>query len=211
MIHPVKKTIAVTTVAILAGLAYYGSYLPFRKSSLFIDAIGRLGSARTVADVEALFSVPLDAASPIGQEELVRNMTNNIFNFVAKNKDKPEFTPPLVDYVERYYRPIVARGKGMSFGQNLYILGALNEAAFLGTRDPRYLEAAQQYFEQGLSLGPKRPQFLYGLFDVYRLKGDVNRAKKIGEQILAQWPNDERARAALTELTDKTEAAKETQ
>ena len=53
----------------------------------------------------------------------------------------------------------------MSFGQDLYLMGAINETAYAHTGNPAYLAAAQKYYEEGVALGPNRPQSLYGLFD----------------------------------------------
>jgi hypothetical protein len=96
----------------------------------------------------------------------------------------------------------------MSFGQNLYLLGALNEVALVKTRDPKYLVAAKRYFLMGLERGPKRPQFLYGMFDVYRAEGDVVKTQEIANQILAQWPTDERTRQALAEFLERANASR---
>ena len=61
----------------------------------------------------------------------------------------------------------------MSFGQDLYLLGAINETAYAHTGNPAYLAAAQRYYEEGVAMGPNRPQSLYGLFDVYRAEGNA--------------------------------------
>ena len=49
---------------------------------------------------------------------------------------------------------------------------------------------AQKYYEEGVALGPNRPQTLYGLFDVYRAEGNVASTTAIGEKILSNWPTD---------------------
>ena len=46
----------------------------------------------------------------------------------------------------------------MSFGQDLYLEGAINELAFAGTGDPTYLAAAQHWYGEAVQLGPNRPQ-----------------------------------------------------
>jgi hypothetical protein len=52
-------------------------------------------------------------------------------------------------------------------------------------------------------LSPNRPQFLYGLFDFYRMTGNFARAREVGEKILALWPEDELARKILKDLPEK--------
>lgn len=198
-----KKIIGISATVFILLLAYYGTYLPLRKSQAFIGALRSLNSVRSLADFERAVSVPLDMPSPIGQEELVRNASNIVLNLIQQN-DRPELVSELVNYIGSYYRPIIDRGRGMSFEQNIYILGALNEMAYIKTKQAKFLEAAKDYFDKGLKLGPKRPQFLYGLFDIYRMEGNVSGAKTVAEQILRQWPNDEKTRSSLADFLSKS-------
>jgi hypothetical protein len=191
-----RKVIAILAAAFILSVAYYGDYLPLRKSQVFISALRELRNIKSLTDFEHTLSVPLDLPSPIGQEELVRNTANIVLNLTQQN-DKPETVAEITSFIENYYRPIVERGKGMSFEQNLYIMGAINETAFVRTRDVKYLQAAHNYYNEGLKLGPKRPQFLYGMFDVYRMEGNVEAATTIANQILTQWPDDEQIRNGL--------------
>ncbi len=187
----IKKSIAVSATIFILLVAYYGSYLPMRKSMAYIEAMQSSNKVKTVNDFESVFSVPLDYPSPIGQEELVRSMSNTI-NGSLQGVSDPKAIDELINYSEKYFAPIIARGKGMSFGQDVYILGMMNEIAFLKTKEPKYLQAAEKYFKMEQTLGPKRPQGLYGLFDIYRIEGNTNEFKKIADQILSQWPNDAR-------------------
>jgi hypothetical protein len=57
--------------------------------------------------------------------------------------------------------------------------------------------AAQHYYEEGMALGPTRPQTLYGLFDVYRFEGNVASTTAIAEKIESQWPSDQGIRQGL--------------
>ena len=72
----IKKAIAISASIFILFLGYYGSYLPMRKSMIFISVIQNTGGIKTLADFEQAFSEPLDYPSPIGQEELVRNTAN---------------------------------------------------------------------------------------------------------------------------------------
>lgn len=195
-----QKGIALFISALLLGAAYYGSYLPYRKSTIFIETLSRLDQARTIDDFEAAISRALDFPSPIGQEELVRNTANIVMNAVERGAPDAKTLRELVDFLEGYYRPIIARGRGMSFGQNLYVLGVINQVAYLQTKDVGYLQASKEYYEKGYELGPKRPEVLYGLFDIYRIMGNREKAKAITEQIISQWPNDERIKSFYQEF-----------
>jgi len=49
-------------------------------------------------DLESKLSTPLDYPSPIGQEELVRNMANSILSFVQQSNDASS-TAALIGYL----------------------------------------------------------------------------------------------------------------
>ncbi|MBI2888845.1 MAG: hypothetical protein HYY10_02895 [Candidatus Liptonbacteria bacterium] len=192
-----KKILAAVTVCVLAFVAYYGTYLPLQKSQSFIGTIRAMGGVRSLEELERLFSLALDIPSPIGHEELVRNMSTEIVSFVGRGGTAPAIEEELSKFVTRYFAPIITRGKGMSFEQDIYILGTLQRMVYQHTGKKEYLDAAEQYFLQGLELGPRRPQFLYALSDIYLIKQDVPRLKKVTEQIHEQWPGDARAAAIL--------------
>jgi len=203
----IKKAIAVSSAIFIALVAYYGSYLPMRKSMIFIEAMRDSGTIKTIKDFENIFSVPLDYPSPIGQEELVRSMANTTANSLQGISD-PKAIEELVNYTSRYYEPIVARGRGMSFGQDAYILGMMNEIAFVKTNDQKYLQDAGKYFKMEQALGPKRPQALYGLLDFYRMSGNLDEFKKIADQVLSQWPTDERVANLINQVEKVSVPAK---
>ena len=154
------------------------------------------GQATSLQDLEGKLSVPLDYPSPIGQEELTRNMANSVLSFVQQGGN-PSSTAALIGYLNSYYYPILNSGKGMSFGQDLYLEGAINEIAFAETGDPTYVAAAQKWYIEGVELGPNRPQSLYGLFDVYRAEGDAANTIAVGTTILKNWPTDTRIQQAM--------------
>lgn len=196
-----KKVVAVVASALLLGTAYYGSYLPLRKAQMFIATLQGLQTTppTSLSDLETRLSVPLDAPSPIGQEELVRNTANSVLNFVQQSQDATS-TGELIGFMMNYYNPILAQGKGMSFGQDLYLVGAINEIAFANTGNRMYLAAAEQYYREGAQLGPNRPQPLYGLFDVYRAGGDASDTIAIAQKILQNWPTDQNVASAVMQF-----------
>lgn len=198
-----KKATAIIVACLIIVLAYYGSYLPFKKSQLFISTMRNLGSSSSLADFKNKISVPLDAVSPIGQEELVRQVASLISNFLSQTQDQPEVVSELMDYIESYYKPIIDRGRGMSYGQNLYLLGSLNEIAFLKTSQKKYLDSSKKYYLLALENGPKRPQALFGMLDIYRFESDVSGVQKISSQILTQWPNETKAKQAVEDFLSK--------
>ena len=196
----IKKTIALVASLAIAALAVYGTYLPMRKSQAFIRALNELQNADSISKLEETLSVPLDLPSPIGQEEIVRNIANTVMGYVDKNSAVAD---DVVKYVRNYFDPIIARGRGMSFTQDLFLLGTIHEIALQRTQQAKYFPAMMEYYLEGNSLSPKRPQFLYRLFSAYQLEGNIEEAKKIGTQILSQWPEHSEMRAALESLEKK--------
>jgi hypothetical protein len=208
-----KQMTAVVLIAAILAVAWWGSYAPMRKAQIFIATLQGLQTtpANSLQDLETRIAVPLDYPSPIGQEELVRNMANNILSFVQHSTDATT-TAQLIGFMRHYYDPIIAAGKGMSFNQDLYLLGAINETAFVQTHDPQYVLAAQQYYEESLSLGPDRPQALYGIFDIYRFEGNVASATAVSDKILALWPADQNVKQGLAQfVAQAAERASSTQ
>jgi hypothetical protein len=195
-----QKVVAIIAVAAIFVVAFYGSYAPMRKAQMFISTLQSLQTspATSLQDLETRISAPINYYAPIGQEELVRNMANSVLSFIQQGGDASS-TAALIQFLQTYYDPIIARGKGMSFGQDLYLEGAINEIAFAQTGDPTYLEAAQRYYAEGNQLAPNRPQPLYGLFDVYRAGGDIKDALIVGTTILNNW-NDQRIQQSLMQL-----------
>lgn len=185
----------VATIAILL-IAYFGNYLPLRKSQAFIEASQKSASAQSLDSFTAIMSVPLDSYAPMGQEELVRNTANNLLN-VVRAVPSPQLSVAIFNYITRYYEPIIARKGGMSYIQDLYIMGVFNQTVYQKTGDPEYLEASRAYFRTALELGPNRPQPLYGIFDSYRFEKNNVELIKAGEQILSIWPEDESVRAVV--------------
>lgn len=199
-----KKVIAAAVSIAIIALAYWGSYLPLRKAEIYIATLQSLQSSpvASINELESRLSVPLDYPSPIGQEELVRNAANSVLTFVQQSSNASA-TVELVNFLMSYYNPILVRHKGMSFGQDLYLVGAINEIAFARTGITSFLSAAQNYYEQAVQLGPDRPQALYGLFDVYRAEGNVAQATAVANKILSNWPGDQNVRQAMTSFLQK--------
>lgn len=211
MDRTVKGTIAVIVSAAIVGVAVYGSYLPMRKSQIFIATLQSFQTQppTSLKDLENRIAAGLDYPSPIGQEELVRNTANNILGFIQQGTDATT-THALVNFLNSYYNPILNSGKGMSFGQDVYLEGAVNEIAFAHTGDTSYLQDALKHYSLGHELGPNRPQALYGLFDVYRALGDVTDTKAIAAQILANWPTDTRISSSLQQFLSTVQTSTKT-
>ncbi|MBS3903231.1 MAG: tetratricopeptide repeat protein [Anaplasmataceae bacterium] len=200
-----KKAIALVAAAIAIASVYYGSYLPLQKSQAFINTLRNMDRMTTLDEVIRNFDQVFSISSPIGQEELIRHFANIAAQTVQQHgAQNPDLTRQIVQYLEEEYEPIISRGRGMSFTQNLFLLGAVNHAAFIQTKDPAYLERAISLFEEGRELSPDRPQFLYQLFGAYQIAGQKEKAIEVGERIIELWPNDENIKKGLEQLKGGT-------
>lgn len=201
MDRTVKGTIAVIISGVIIAFAAYGTYMPLKKSQMFITMLQSFQRQppASLKDLKDRIAEPLDYPSPVGQEELVRNTANSVLGFLQHGVNAST-TAELMNFLNSYYKPLLDRGTGMSFGQDLYLAGAVNQIAFAQTGGVNYLQDAIKYYGLGHELGPNRPQALYGLFDVYRVSGDVANTKIIAEKILANWPQDTRVKDSLTEF-----------
>jgi hypothetical protein len=150
----------------------------------------------------AVFALP----SPIGQEELVRNFASNVVNVIGTYPN-PAVVSPLVQFATDSFAPILTVGRGMSYSQNFYVLGNLYQAAFIRTHDVRYLDGAESFYRKGAEGAPRRPQFLYGLLDVYRLKGNVAGVMEMQDTILKLW-DDKRVISAVQDYLRLVEEQK---
>jgi tetratricopeptide (TPR) repeat protein len=185
----IKKVFAVIFSVFVLGVMYYGTYLPYNKSQLYIGFLQSLGNMNSLIQLEKAADVPLSAPSPIGQEELVRNFGNTALNILQQNSN-PQLSEAIINFMMSYYNPIIQSGRGINFAQNLLIVGTAYEIAGANTKNIQYLDQAESYFKQGLALSPRRPQFLYSLFDLYLREKRFSDAKNIENQILTYWPND---------------------
>jgi len=194
----VKQIIAILgSLALLVALVY-GSYLPMRKAQKFLTETRSRESFKSIEELRETFLSVLQFYAPIGQEELVRNTANSILTMVQRSE--PAAIKDLMTLIEEMYTPILSRGKGMSFGQNLYLMGFMNEIAHIRTKEPQYLQAARKYFLLALERGPRRPQALYGLLDIARFENNPTAYLAVAEQILSQWPTDEKVRASYEDI-----------
>jgi hypothetical protein len=204
----VKQFLALGGSFLIFVVAWYGNYLPLHKSQDFIEATRNIANARSLDQFTKTMDVPLTDMSPIGQEELVRNMASVVTNVLRSPSGKDaRLTAAVMDYMTKYFDPIIRRGRGMSFEQDVYVMGLANQISFLQTQDPKYYQAALEYYLLGNRLGPARPQTLYGLFDIYRLGNQPDKAIEVANRILTLWPGDQAMKTALDELKKAKAAA----
>lgn len=199
MNQSVRHIIAVSLGIVILGIGIYGNYLPWRKSVAYVSASQKAASAKSLDDLRKVIAPALELSSPIGQPELVRNLANSLMS-VVRSTDNPELIDASLKFLAEYYNPIIEKGSGMSFGQDLYIVGVIHEISAIQSKNPVYLDVAERAFLSGTEASPNRPQYLYGLMDVYRFKRDGDRFKSVADKILENWPEDEKTRKLVEDL-----------
>lgn len=182
------KNIASVVVIFLALLAfYYGSYLPFRKGSLYIDAMAAASGAPTLEEFMTIFDKPLNFYSPVGNSELARFLGNQLLNSL-NNVMTENVERQLITYASDRLDAAVADSPGLNRSQNLLILGELYRAQWMRYKNPQDFSRAEGYFETGLAGSPNRPEFLFGLGRLYVASGQMDKAQIIEAKIVSLWP-----------------------
>jgi hypothetical protein len=194
-----KITVSAASCSLLF-VGYYGSYLPVHKSELCVYAERKIANAGSMTDVIDILSAPLEQWSPVGQEELLARSATLVAVLIDKYGAKtPEVIAPLMHFLERYYGPYAARGQTVNSVRVLLVMGNANLRAYAFLHQQQYLDAARRYYELGLAAAPRLPRFIYSLFDVYILEGNLDGAKAMGNLIVTYWPEDDSSRSKVVE------------
>lgn len=160
----------------------YGAYLPFRKASLYIDALRKMPSIRSVEEFKDNFNRVFNFYSPVGEEEIVKFLSYDILNLISQGQSE-EVAREVVRYIEpRLFRMNV---RHLLNGAHMY------EVLWrrFGKQEDDF-KKAEEYYLAAMKIGPKLPPILYALTSLYQEKGDLAKAKEVAEIILQYWPND---------------------
>jgi len=190
------KQFAIVAFIILAILSIvFGSVLPWMKARLYIDALvdAQTGKIRTPDDFKEKFNRSLDFYSLIGDEEIVKFLGSDVINStIAQNQQNPQIKQ-LVELLADYIAPhlLLNDTRHILIGARLYTI------LWQISGDESSFGKAEFYYKKAYEIGPKLPPVLYGMFDFYKLKGDKENMKKIGEEILKYWPDDKNVAGVL--------------
>ena len=181
--------IAGIAVAALLLLAVAGSVLPFLKARAFIEAnqnarTGQLTIDQYLANFEQAFKF----TSPTGQEEAVYFFENEILQIINQ-KPEEKVVSRLLEFASSYVDAKSIR--------HMVMISAMYEVAWRLYNVSAYAEKAEAYYLEIHQRAPKLPQPLYGLFRMYHLSGQQERAQEMGEKIIALWPNDATVKGIL--------------
>ena len=197
-----KQMIALLVTAMALALLYLSAYLPYVKGSLYISALSEVQSATTLQDFITPFETAFNFWSPIGEPEEVRFFANNTLGMLTNQKQQlPEtVATALVDYTVQKLNSNPLGAKGLNYSQSILIEASILSAYGQEYKQASALQKAEELYQEGLQLSPKRPQFLYGLFSLYLAEGNAAAAKPIGEEILKYWPDDQNVAGIVGKL-----------
>lgn len=206
MLDPIiKKTLSILASAVVVVFLYFGAYLPYEKSQKLISAMGSIQNGASLQGYENAFSSVLDYYSPVGQEESVKQLGNTTLSILSSQKNLPKnIAEELLKFNLKYFEPLINDSRGGNASQNILVVGQIYHTLALNYNDLNYLNIAIDYYQKGLVNSPRRPQFLYSLFEAYQAKRDYNLAIKTGEEILKQWPSDMKVKQVVEEMRKLT-------
>jgi hypothetical protein len=194
----IKQFILVTLIILAVLSIVFGSILPLMKAQGYISALTDLQSAKihSVDQFKTEFGAVLDFYSPIGQEEIVKFLSESIMEMMINETQQTgklgPVAPALVSFVEPYL--FTNNVRHLLFAAEAY------RTLWQATGNKDYFVKSYDYYQKAYAIGPKLPPVLYGMLDLYGLVGDRVDGKKIGEIILQYWPDDQGVANAIKSL-----------
>jgi hypothetical protein len=185
---PVTVTISLAGIILAALGFYFGAVLPYLKGQSFILAQERVAYVHTVEEFKDNFDQSFNLYSPVGDEEITKFLGGNVLGIV--NDGQPEdVSRELVTYMEGHlYKDEV---------RHLLLLGQMYQVLWQKFGQDGDYQKAVGYFEMAHEIGPNLPPPLYSLFGLYGMHGDKENYQRIGNLILANWPEDKETRLLL--------------
>jgi hypothetical protein len=146
-----RAALALALLFVVGAAFYYGTYLPTRKAIAVNRGLAAVSLISSVDQFRELFSSALEQPAPYGQDEALKIIGSVVIDILQK-QPSPDVARALADTLDRWYQPVVNRGKGNGFAQNIFILGRVHELA--GNNDQ-----ASTYYRLGTERWPRRPDF----------------------------------------------------
>ncbi len=168
---------------------YLGALSPFVRGQAYISASRSLSSINTVQEFENQFERSLVFPSPIGKEEIVKFLGNDILSLVSRS-DQPE---AVARELTRFIEPHLFKNnvRHLLIGGQLYFVLWQNYGG-----NENDLATAERYFGKALAIGPKLPPVLFSIRDFYRASDQNEKADEIDALILQYWPDVNREMAS---------------
>ena len=185
------KIILATIGAVgIVVLVYFDAYLPYRKAHAFITALQNGQNVKSFDEFTVNFRRPLDMYSPIGQEEVVKYIANDIQNTVFQVKDKNEpVAKALIAFIEPYIN--------ITDVNHTLPMAGMYTGMWKYYGNEEYFKKAEEYFLSIEKDNPNLPLSYYNLLALYREQGDMEKTKEYAEKILKLWPQDTSVKSIL--------------
>ncbi len=189
----IKNSIAIVLIVLATLSIIFGSYLPLVKSQRYVSGARSLSSINTIDQFKQTFDRSLRFYSPVGDEEVVKFLGSDILQIIAQGNQSEAVSRALFEYIEPYLFKNDVRHLliGAESYNNLWRQFGKEED----------FEKSENYFKNAYKIGSKLPPVLYGMLNLYVLKGDKEKAKEIGEIIVNYWPDDEKVKEAVKVLS----------
>lgn len=185
-----KQTIAILVIVLAVLSVYNGSFRVYKKANAYINAVK--SHITSVEGLEREYGKALSYKSPIGEEEVVRFYANDVVTILSSGKNPEEITGEIMKFSRTFIDPQIEKTNGLNHAQLLYVMGTAYIKMWEQYQKQEYFDKVVGYYTEGLKINDERPQFLYGLFDLYANAGKKDEAKQIGEKILSIWPDDKK-------------------
>lgn len=194
------KKVVIVIVIVIVGVGWYlGAYTPLKKSKKFIEATRSGPSIKTVDDLKFIFNKALDFDSPVAKDEVVGFFVDQMI-FILSTKPPKEIGVEIIEYAILRLNQILENPKSPELTKSFLKAASIYEIGWVNYGEEEYFRRAEEYLIEGLKVSPRLPQFLYGLFNLYLGKKDIEKARKVGEEILNYWPSDERIKEIMNTL-----------
>lgn len=178
----IKYAIATGVGLILLASVIYGSLLPFARSRRFIAALRSFAGIQSIEQFTAVFDSVFNFNAPIGDEEIIKFLSNDVTNIIANNNVPEVPARKLAEYIDsRLFKNDVRHL--LTSGQIYYFL-------WKRFHEESDFRKAEEYFLKAGEIGPKLPPPLFALLSLYREGGKMDRAKQIAQRIIGLWPSD---------------------
>lgn len=179
-----RSVLIVLGILLAAFSIVYGSILPLIKSRAYISASRAVGSVKNLQEFEDNFARAFNLHSPVGGEEIAKFTADQTTRLIAN--------PDNIEVVARELTRFIEPQLDKENVRHLMILGKVYSILWRRFAAEEDFMKAEEYYSRAREIGPSLPQPLYGLIELYSLRGDQVKVDEIGEVIIRYWPNDPR-------------------
>ena len=178
----IYRFVFITIIILSLCSLYLGALSPFVRGGAYIDATRSLSSINTVSEFEDQFDRSLTFPSPIGKEEIVKFLGNDILSLVSRSDQSEAVARELTQFIEPHLFKNDVRH--LLVGGQLHFVLWENYGG-----DKNDLIVAERYFEEALAIGPKLPPILFTAREFYRTSDQREKLDEVNATILRYWPN----------------------